>query len=228
MVNAPRGAAFPLLARLPGVAAASRLPVVIDRVDAVPWRAIVVLLTAGLSAAVLTAGVRVSPGIPGHHILFATFPIALGLALVPRRGAGTAMGLTAGVAAIVMQLAGVRMGGVGAITSLLLTGPFLDLALGRDRSGWRLYAAFVLAGAASNAAAFLVRGSAKLAGLGVGPGSGMGGGLGRGGGRALHLWLPQAVWTHALAGVLAGLLSAVAWFHLRPASPPGADPPNGG
>ena len=39
--------------------------------------------------------VGLEPGIPGHAILRAVFPMVTGLALVPRRGAGTVMGLGA-------------------------------------------------------------------------------------------------------------------------------------
>jgi hypothetical protein len=172
------------------------------------------LLLTGAAASVLTNVVRFNLGIPGSSIIFAAFPIAFGFALVPRRGAGSVMAGGALATSVLLWLAGVRLDGVGAQTSLLLTGPLLDLALRWAHHGWRLYGAFVLACAASNALAFVVRGSAKLIGIaGAGRGGG-GGGIGAAG-KPFDVWLPQAMWTYAVAGTLAGLVSAVVWFHLR-------------
>lgn len=181
-----------------------------------------VLVLAGTAAALLTNLARFRMGIPGSSIVFAVFPMALGFALVPRRGAGSVMAAGAIATTGVLWLVGVRLDGVGAQSSLLATGPLLDLALRWAERGWRLYAAFVLACAASNALAFVVRASAKLYGFGGGGrgrggGGGGGGGLGGGlgGGRPFDDWLPQAVWTYAAAGIVAGLVSAVVWFHFR-------------
>ncbi|HET7599606.1 MAG TPA: hypothetical protein VFK09_04915 [Gemmatimonadales bacterium] len=165
-----------------------------------------VLLLAGVAAALLTNLLRLHLGIPGSSIVFAVFPMALGFALVPRRGAGLVMGGAALAADLALAAAGVRLDGVGAQASLLLTGPLLDLSLRRAERGWRLYAAFVLACLASNAAAFAVRGGTRLLGLW---------GAGAGGGRDMASWLPQAAWTYAAAGVLAGLVSVAVWFQLR-------------
>jgi hypothetical protein len=199
-----------------------RLPAIADSTDStVKGMEIATLVLAGATAAVLTHVVRFRLGIPGSNIVFVAFPMAFGFALVPRRGAGTLMGGAALATTLALWLAGVRLDGVGAQTSLLLTGPLLDVALRRARGGWRLYVAFVVATAATNALAFAARASAKLVALNVaGAGGGRGGGGGRGAGlgsagRALDVWLPQAVWTYALAGVVAGLISALAWFHFR-------------
>jgi hypothetical protein len=167
---------------------------------------VVALILAGATAALLTNVVRFRLGIPGSNILFVVFPIALGFALVPRRGAGAVMALGALTTTGVLWLAGVRLDGVGAQTSLLATGPLLDLSLRWARRGWRLYAAFVVACVTSNALAFTVRATAKAYGLTGG---------GAGGGRRFAEWLPQAVWTYALAGLIGGLVSAAAWFHFR-------------
>ena len=99
-----------------------------------------------------------------------------------------------------LGLAGVHLPGPGALTSLVLTGPMLDLALRWSRPGWRLYAGFVLAGALTNIGAFLARGGFKYFGLG-----------GLGGGRRFAEWLPVATWTYALAGMLAGRNLVVDW-----------------
>ncbi len=192
--------------RLPPIAARDRGRIVAGEVLA--------LLVVGAIASVLTNVARFRLGIPGSSIVFAAFPMALGFALVPRRGGGTVMAGGALLTTVLLWLTGVRLDGVGAQTSLLLTGPLLDVALRWAGRGWRLYGAFVLACTASNAAAFLVRASIK-AYVFTGPGRGGGRGNGLGGGRAFDQWLPQAVWTYAAAGLLAGLISAAVWFHHR-------------
>lgn len=170
------------------------------------------LLGAGVLASLLTNVLHLRLGIPGSSIVFVSLPVALGFALVPRRGAGLVMTGGALAANAVLALAGARLDGIGAQTSLLLTGPLLDLALGWLGGGWRLYAAFVGACAASNALAFVVRGITRAAGM---YGTGGGGGLGGGVGRTFAQWWPHAVWTYALAGLVAGLISAAPWFRLR-------------
>jgi hypothetical protein len=90
---------------------------------------LVLLGLSGIAATLLTAFVKFRLGIPGHHIIYSVFPMAFGFALVPRYGAGTIMGGSAAVSAGALGLAGVHVGGVGAMTSLALTGPLLDLAL---------------------------------------------------------------------------------------------------
>lgn len=189
---------------------------------------IIALVAAGATAALLTNLTRFRLGIPGSSIVFAVFPMALGFALVPRRGAGSIMTLGAIATTGALWLNGVRLDGVGAQTSLLVTGPLLDLALRWAERGWRLYGSFVLACAASNALAFVVRASTKFYGFGGGGrgrggggGHGLGGGLG--GGRAFNEWLPQAVWTYAVAGIVAGLVSAAVWFHFRGRADPEGD-----
>jgi hypothetical protein len=46
-------------------------------------------------------------------------------------------------------------------------------------------------------------------------GTGGGGGLGGGLGRTFAQWWPHGVWTYAVAGLVAGLISAAPWFRLR-------------
>ncbi len=164
------------------------------------------LLGAGVVASLLTNVLRLRLGIPGSNIAFVSFPLALGFALVPRRGAGLVMAGGALATNAGLALLGAHLDGVGAQTSLLLTGPLLDLALRWRGAGWRLYVAFIAACATSNAFAFIVRGIARAAGVR---------GTGIGGGRTMAEWWPEAVWTYAAAGLVAGLISAAAWFHLR-------------
>ena len=101
--------------------------------------------------------------------------------------------------------------GLGAMTSLLLTGPMLDLALWRAKPGWRLYLGFALAGLATNLVAMAVRGGQKV------------GGLDSIHGRPLADWLPVAAGTYALCGALAGLISALVWFQFAAEHGPSGD-----
>lgn len=180
---------------------ASRLPGLASGSSNVRLVELAVLGLAGAVAALLVNLLRLRLGIPGSSIVFVVFPMAVGFALVPRRGAGGVMSGAALATTAALGLAGARLDGVGALTSLILTGPLLDLTLRWARPGWRLYGGFVVACATSNAAAFLVRGVAKLAGVG--------------GSRPFELWWPQAIATYAIAGVVAGLVSALAWFQFR-------------
>lgn len=165
------------------------------------------LLVVGAIAASLLTFVHFRLRIPGHAIIYSVFPMAFGFALVPRRRAGTTMGLGALGAVSVFSTAGVQVPGVGALTSLLLTGPMLDAAIWLGGRGRRLYFAFVAAGAASNVVAFLLRGGAK--GLRL---------TGPAGQRPFADWLHQAVVTYPLAGLIAGGVSAAVWFHFRRAT----------
>jgi len=69
----------------------------------------------------------------------------------------------------------------------------------------------VAAGALANVGALLVRGGAKYFGIG-----------GLGGTRPFAAWLAVATWTYVVAGMLAGLVSAAAWFHVRSRGSTGA------
>ncbi len=178
------------------------------------------LLGLGICAAALTTFVHLGLRVPGHHIVFAVFPVALGLALVPRRAAGSVMGAGAAAGVVAFGFMGFHLPGPGALTSLLLTGPLLDVALRIGRRGVRLHLAFLLGGAAANAIAFVVRGATRAAGLHAMAGA-----------RPFPAWFSQAVWTYAAAGLVAGGVSALAWFHIgvrwRGERGSGADAPAG-
>lgn len=161
-----------------------------------------VLIACGLLAAAGVVFVDLDARLPGHAILRGVLPLALGLALVPRRGAGLVMGGSALAGLAGLSLVG-RGAGVGASTSLVLLGPLLDLAAARARSGRWLYLTFGLAGLAANLAALVVRGGAKAGGLG-------------GGGRLLSDWLTVAPISYAACGLAAGLISAVVFFRWSP------------
>ncbi|MHC4399765.1 MAG: hypothetical protein ACYTG0_08805 [Planctomycetota bacterium] len=184
----------------PGLADSSRLPGVPQEGQRLEPVEILVLVSAGVVAAAASAFLDFSLRIPGHAIIRVVFPMAFGLAVAPRRMAGMVMGASALGSALLIRSSGLAAIGVGAITSVTLAGPMLDLALWRARQGWRLYVGFALAGLCANMAAFTVRGGIKLAGLD------------HAGGRPLALWWPQAIGTYALYGALAGLVSALVWF----------------
>lgn len=177
-------------------------------------RELLLLVGCGLAAAVFSALVDFNLRVPGHAILRAVLPLSLGMALVPRRGAGMTMGAAAIVGLAGLSLAGAGEIGLGATTSLIVTGPLIDLAVRRARPGWRLYASFSAAGLLANLAAFVVRGGAKAIG-------GSGAGL-----RPLHDWLTVAPVSYVACGLLAGLVSAAIWFRAsdRPPIPPSVEP----
>ena len=157
------------------------------------------LIGFGVLAATCTVCLDLKLRIPGHAIVRAVFPMAAGLALVPRHRAGTVMSVSAIVSALLFQACGFRVG-TGAMTSLALIGPCLDACLIPVRNGWSLYLSFVLAGVICNAGAFVVRALTKL------------GSLEAIGTRPLASWLEPAIFTYLICGVVAGLVSAFAWF----------------
>lgn len=170
------------------------------------------LLLLGACSAATVMLIDFNLRLPGHAILRSVFPMALGIALVPRVGAGWVLGLGAWIGVPSLLAVGASEKGWGAITSLCLTGPLLDLALRRVRSGWRVPVAFALAGLASNLGAMAVQVTLKLTGM-----SG-------GGGRRFGEWLTTAAMTYPSFGLLAGLVSAAVWFHWRTPQPPSDSP----
>jgi hypothetical protein len=183
---------------------ASRLPVLSRPEGRLTARELAVLLATGAVAALAAAGPDFHLRIPGHAILRAVFPMALGMALVPRRGGGLIMGGSALATAFACRLSGAAGLGAGTMTSLSLTGPLLDLALWRMRRGWQLYLGFILAGLASNLIALLARGGLKLLVPSDSPG-----------GHAIEVWWRSAMVTYPLCGIVAGLVSAAVWFQIR-------------
>lgn len=202
-----RTLAFPVNA---GASSASRLPSLVRTEGDVATAELLALVLLGAAAGAMATLFKLHLRVPGHQILFSIFPMALGIALVPRRAAGTLMGASALGAALLLRLAGRGEMGGGAWTSLLVAGPLLDLALARARTGIRLYGAFILAGVAANLLALLAR--AALAVPAAAAAS-----------QEWTRWWPRASGTYLLSGVLAGLVSAAAWFQLRH----GTDPPDG-
>jgi hypothetical protein len=161
---------------------------------------ILLLICCGAVSATVIGFVRLGLRIPGHSIVLSLIPMALGLALAPRRFGGFLMSAGAFAAASVYSGAGLAQYGSGAFVSLCLLGPMMDLALTKVRSGWRLYLGMMLAGIGTNLMALGSKITSKL--LGLDPGT-----------RLLGEWLPQAIVTYAISGVIAGLLGAICFFH---------------
>lgn len=165
-------------------------------VRAAEWALLFLLgASAGMAATLPDFNLR----IPGHAVLRSVFPMALGLALVPRRFAGSVMGCSAFTTVGGVWALGFGGIGTGATTSLALMGPFLDVALFAARRGWQFYLGFVLAGLAVNLVALIVRSGFKVF-VQTGTSS-----------RGVGEWWSQAIFTYPACGILAGLLSAIVW-----------------
>jgi hypothetical protein len=188
-----------------GLLASSRMPTLSRPGQTVPLIEAVALLLVGAVAAVLTTSLDLHLRIPGHAIIRSVFPMAFGLALVPRRLAGVCMGAGAGVMGAVLKVGGAGIG-PGALASLCLTGPCLDVALLAAGSGWRLYPRFALAGLASNLLALVIRFGTRAFEWDHD--------------RGMAEWFRQAVLTYPVCGILAGLVSAAVWFNLRDRNEP--------
>lgn len=188
----------------PELQAGGRLPALSrdgSQVRAAEWG---VWLLLGVTAACASALPDWNLKIPGHAILRAIFPMALGLSLAPRRGAGGVMGTVALATSLGLRFSGKADIGLGGLTSLTLCGLLLDIALWSARCGARLYCGIVAAGLASNLIALVVKAVEKKW---------------LGSGRSFGGWLAQAIWTYPLCGVLAGLISAAVWFRWRSRGP---------
>ena len=186
-----------------GLIGAARLPSLARPRHGISVAEMLLLITCGMASAAAVGFVKLSLGIPGHSIVLAALPMALGMSLAPRRFAGSVMSAGAlGTAWALTQFGGARFGS-GAFASLLLLGPVMDVALRRVRSGWRVYAGLVLAGVVTNLMALASRGVPKVLGLDL-PGS-----------RPFDSWWLQASITYTLSGVVAGLLGAFCWFQFN-------------
>jgi len=157
------------------------------------------LLGCGATAALAVAYVKLGLRIPGHSIVLAALPMALGLSMAPRRLAGTVMSAGALGTAWLTSLGGASFGS-GATMSLFLLGPMMDVArLRAGQTSWR-YAALVLAGLLTNLLALGSRAIPKLLGFDVADG------------RPFDSWWTQAIVTYSLSGIVAGALGGLALF----------------
>lgn len=185
-----------------GLVGAARFPTLARPHHRISAIELLLLFSCGATSAMAIAFVKLSLGIPGHSIVIAALPMTLGISLAPRQFAGVMMSAGAIGTAFLLSLAGRAAFGSGAFASLVILGPMMDLALRHARSGWRLYAALVTAGVATNLLALASRAASKILGLDFGA-------------RPFDGWWLQASGTYLLSGVVAGLLGALCWFHVN-------------
>jgi hypothetical protein len=185
-----------------GLAAAGRIPSAVRVRDRISAGEMAILIFCGIASASAVSFLRLGLRIPGHAIVLAMIPMALGLALAPRKFSGFIMSASACSTAFTFGLLGLVQNGAGSFVSLCLIGPMMDLALTKVRSGWRLYLGMILAGISTNLLALFSRSMSKL--LGLDPGT-----------RPFDAWWSQALITYCLCGALAGLIGALCFFHYR-------------
>lgn len=184
-----------------GLVGAARLPSLAHSRERVSLAELLILLTCGAAGAMAVGLVKLSLGIPGHSIVLAALPMALGVSLAPRRLAGSLMSAGALGTAWTLTTAGTASYGSGSIVSLSLLGPMMDVALSWASSGWRVYAALLVSGVATNLLALSSRAATKLLGLDAGA-------------RPFDSWWLQALVTYPLSGAIAGVLGALFWFRI--------------
>jgi hypothetical protein len=187
-----------------GLAAAGRIPSMTRTGERISAFEIALMLFFGAAAAA-SSGLLHPHGLrmPGNSIIFSLIPMALGLALAPRRHAGFIMGTGALGAAAVFNATGLAHYGSGAFISLCAVGPVMDLAVTKARNGWRLYSGLILAGIITNLLALCSRGVSKLMGFDL---------LSM---RPFGSWWAQAIVTYVLCGAVAGLIAAFCFFQFQ-------------
>jgi hypothetical protein len=205
---------YRLFAVRDGLAAAGRIHPVAKGQERISAAEILVLFLCGAVSASVIAFVRLGLRLPGHSILLSMIPMALGLALAPRRFGGFLMSAGAFGTAAAYTGAGLAHYGSGAFVSLCLMGPMMDLALTKVKAGWRLYGGLLLAGIGTNLMALASRSANKI--LGLDPGT-----------RPFGTWWTQAIVTYSLCGAVAGLLGALCFFHFRKQRSGGEAPESG-
>jgi hypothetical protein len=189
----------------PSLANASRVTIFGTGEQRISVFEVATLFVAGVLAAMAIGFVHLPFRVPGHAILRATLPITFGLALVPRRGAGSVMSVSSALAAVAMSWGSIGRFPPAAILSVVALGPVLDIALRNVRQGWKLYATFAAAGAIANLLAFATRVSMTLLDW-----------ESVGGSQLKGFW-SLALVSFVLCGAIAGLLSATICFRWREA-----------
>ena len=200
-----------VLAVQPVLLQSSRLPVLTRSSETVRAAELAWLVLMGLAAAAGSILLDFKLKIPGHAILRCILPMTLGLALVPRRGAGSVMAISALTGGIALQFTSFSGVGFGALTSLTLSGLLLDVAASRARRGWHWYLGVAFSAVATNLVAFAIKFGAKASSLD---------GIAR---QPLAMWWPRAAITYPLCGLAAGLLAAAILFRLRRSTDSDAD-----
>jgi hypothetical protein len=163
------------------------------------------LVAAGALAAAAVAFMQLDLRVPGHSILRATLPIVLGVALVPRRFAGTIAGLAAAGSVVTFLVTGVAHFQIAAFTSLVAIGPAIDVATSGSGVGGRtLYLRFAAAGLAANMLAFAARWGAIWLGFDTLRG------------QSWQQFTLLPIVSYAACGIVAGLICGVICFRNTP------------
>ncbi len=150
-----------------GLTTAGRIPSVARVREHISATEMAILIICGAAATSAISFIKLGLRIPGHAIVLAMVPLALGFALVPRRFSGFLMSGAALSTAAVFTASGLAQYSTGSFVSLCLMGPVTDLAFAKARSGWRLYLGLIAAGVATNLLALMSRTVGRL--LGVDP-----------------------------------------------------------
>ena len=189
-----------------GLVNAGRLPSLAQVRQRISAAELLMLFVSGAAAAVAVGKAKLGLGIPGHSLVLAALPMALGMSLAPRRFAGSVMSGGALGTAWALAAAGLADFGSGSFVSLCLLGPMMDVALRHSQTGRRVYVGLIVAGMLTNVLALASRAAGKVAGLDIGS-------------RPFDAWWLQASLTYTVSGAVAGLLGALCWFHFNAAGP---------
>jgi hypothetical protein len=186
-----------------GLRTASRFPSLVPA-KRISFAELSCLIACG-ALAVIAIGVfqQLRLPMPGNAILRGALPMALGLALVPRRSAGIIESIGACLTAGTMTWLGIGRFPHAAVLSIVALGPVLDFTLAKSGRGWRLYARFIAAGAVANLLAYVLKAVAFQWGLATGSG----------GNFAAFGWMSLA--SFLFFGSAAGLVSALICFRMR-------------
>jgi hypothetical protein len=168
--------------------------------DRVSFAELAILIGGGAISTIASYSIG-GLGIPGSNMLQAVLPMAAGLAIVPRRGAGILMGLSSlGTGFAVMGL-GIAHFSPSELSRLVLLGFCLEVGPARAESKSHVWLWFVFAGLAANMLGFGVK--YLVAQFGI---------EGFGGGRGIFRPLPMKMLSWAVCGALAGGVSALIFF----------------
>ena len=163
-------------------------------------RDLTIYLLSGFLAAACVHFLDVSLKIPGHAILRSLIPVMIGLSLAPRHLGGCLIGMSALGSTALFRIAHVDPVGFGAMTSMTLIGPMLDMALWQARSGRSVIVRSAAAGIMTNLAAFAIRGSTKWGLIDTWT-------L-----RPVSQWWSLSPWSYILCGLVAGLIGGLYCF----------------
>jgi hypothetical protein len=189
-------------ANKPNLRTSSRLPS-LSQEASVTLAEVACLLACGAVAILAVGLLRLPIRIPGHAVLRGVLPMAMGLALVPRRSAGSIMAVGAAITALGMSWGGIGRFPAAAVLSVVALGPVFDLVSSSTAQGWRLYARFAVAGAVANLAGFAMRWAMATFGWELADSR-----------QFASFWSPALV-SFIVCGAMAGLVSAGFWFRLR-------------